>query len=221
MKKTLFIFTAVAAAVLSGCTPAPQACFDKTATVVDVNQVVTFTNCSVDFSRSTWNFGDGATSTDANTTHSWATQGDFLVSLTVEDKNGTQTDNISDIVRVGKRFLTTIEMKSIDADNGGTPWDASDAPDVKLRMGKVSDHVDLYASAENTDLGMPLPHTINASALNVELTINPWYFFLEDVDGATSDTIGYWELDLATQGNGSSFSLTSGSTEIVVHYAVQ
>jgi PKD repeat protein len=221
MKKILFVCVGAAGVFLSGCTPAPTACFTKSATIVDLNQAITFTNCSSDFEGIDWNFGDGSTSTEENPVHAWNAEGDFLVSITVTDKNGTQSDNVSDIIRVGKRYLTLININSIPADNSGTPWDLADNPDVKLRIGKVSDHVDLYASAENTNLSLPLPNTINASLLNVQLTGEPWYFFLEDVDGSTSDTIAYWELDLKANGDGTKFSFTDVGTSLDVIYTVQ
>lgn len=62
---------------------------------------VTLTNNSTGASSYDWNFGDGTSSTSANPgTHTYTTNGDFLVSLTVT--NGTCTDVISHNVNLNK-----------------------------------------------------------------------------------------------------------------------
>lgn len=50
--------------------------------VINTNEVV-FTNTSDDFDNLLWDFGDGNTSTETNPTHTYATSGDYTVSLTV------------------------------------------------------------------------------------------------------------------------------------------
>jgi len=62
---------------------------------------VTFTNLSSgDWSTSSWNFGDGATSTLANPTHTYTTAGVYSVSLTVSGPGGTDTETKTDYITV-------------------------------------------------------------------------------------------------------------------------
>ncbi|MFZ4814985.1 MAG: PKD domain-containing protein [Phototrophicaceae bacterium] len=46
-------------------------------------------------SQYVWDFGDGATSTSANPTHSYATQGSFTVTLNVQGPGGTDSDTLT------------------------------------------------------------------------------------------------------------------------------
>jgi PKD repeat protein len=48
----------------------------------------------------TWNFGDGATSTDASPTHPYASAGDYFVTLTASDGNATATEGFTVQVRL-------------------------------------------------------------------------------------------------------------------------
>jgi hypothetical protein len=81
--------------------------------------------------------------------------------------------------------------------------------------------VDLYASPENTNLATALPYDINASALNIELTAEPWYILIEDVDGATADTMAYWEVDLNAGFASYLVALTGTSSGVDVNYTVR
>ncbi|WP_440056621.1 trypsin-like serine protease (plasmid) [Pseudoalteromonas sp. T1lg65] len=67
-------------------------------------QSVQFTDKSTDDkgvdSRS-WNFGDGSTSTQANPSHTYQTDGTYTVTLTVTDTKG-QTDTTSSSVKIGQ-----------------------------------------------------------------------------------------------------------------------
>jgi PKD repeat protein len=102
----------------------PSAAFSASPTSGDAPLVVQFTdqsngNGSAIASR-LWNFGDGATSTTTNPSHTYDTEGSFTVSLTVNGSNGSDTET--------KTSLIVVSLPDEGGCNGGgksTP--ASDA----------------------------------------------------------------------------------------------
>lgn len=75
--------------------PPPVASFTFTASGLQV----IFDNTSTDFVSSTWDFGDGMTSTQNNPVHTYGAAGTFAVTLTVRNSIG-QTDSVSQFVTV-------------------------------------------------------------------------------------------------------------------------
>ncbi|MCF6295319.1 MAG: PKD domain-containing protein [Flavobacteriaceae bacterium] len=63
----------------------PIANFEANSTSICVGESISFTSNSIDYDSHVWNFDDGDTSTDINTSHIFLTAGLFDVSLTVED----------------------------------------------------------------------------------------------------------------------------------------
>lgn len=60
---------------------------------------ISFTNTSVGEGLTyLWNFGDGATSTNANPVHTFVNAGTYSVSLTVTNENGTNTKSETIVV---------------------------------------------------------------------------------------------------------------------------
>ncbi|MEZ4732372.1 MAG: PKD domain-containing protein [Caldilineaceae bacterium] len=60
-----------------------------------------FTNTSSgEYTSLLWDFGDSATSTELTPTHTYAAPGDYLVTLTLTDADGT-ADVVQQRVRVG------------------------------------------------------------------------------------------------------------------------
>ena len=69
--------------------PVPVAAFDATPTIpgsAAVPITVSFKNLSTNADSFLWDFGDGATSTDANPQHTYTTKGSFTVKLTATNK---------------------------------------------------------------------------------------------------------------------------------------
>ncbi len=191
---------AFALTLYSGCeSDPPEACFSVSERLVDQNEDVVFTNCSK-FQKSgyLWDFGDGVTSNNTSPVHKFATQGDFLVSLTAKGSTGATDDVYTDIIKVGKRILRDVRMNAIPTSNPltGQPWDATDAPDVKLAF--IKNGIAEVTTPVNTDLATALPYTIDLSLANFDLTPTTWMFALLDDDGATSDTMAKVWVNLAT-----------------------
>ncbi len=76
----------------------PVADFVMSKTVVDLGEVVTFTNNSQNASSYFWDFGDGVTSTLSNPTHSYGEVGDYIVKLTAS--NNGLIDSIEKNIKV-------------------------------------------------------------------------------------------------------------------------
>lgn len=80
----------------------PVAAFDVSASSVNINEALTFTDQSTDEDGEVvsrlWNFGDNATSTEANPTHTYTVKGTYTVSLTVTDDNGGTAETTKTIV---------------------------------------------------------------------------------------------------------------------------
>lgn len=75
-----------------GTAQAPVAAFAFSPTTPTVNQSVSFVDQSTNTPTSwTWNFGDGATSTAQSPTHSYATAGNFTVTHTATNAQGSNT----------------------------------------------------------------------------------------------------------------------------------
>ena len=69
----------------------PVALFSANTTTGKKDLRVEFTNESIRYSSSSWNFGDGNTSSDTNPIHTYTTSGTFDVSLSVTGDAGTDT----------------------------------------------------------------------------------------------------------------------------------
>ncbi len=86
---------------------APLAGFTASPTSGTAPLEVTFTDTSTNQPASwAWDFGDGATSTEQNPVHSYATAGSYAVSLTVANTGGTNTRVRSDLIHVGNAPVT-------------------------------------------------------------------------------------------------------------------
>jgi PKD repeat protein len=70
---------------------------------------VQFTNTSAgDFTSSQWDFGDGATSTETNPTHTYTVQGAYAVTLTIGD--GTDTSTITKPAYIVAKHFTYLPL---------------------------------------------------------------------------------------------------------------
>jgi PKD repeat protein len=77
-----------ASTTISVAYPDPVADFSMDKTTADMDETITFTNLSQNASSYAWSFGDGATSTEANPTHSYAEAGTYTVQLTATGPGG-------------------------------------------------------------------------------------------------------------------------------------
>lgn len=88
-------------------TPLPVADFTFTLE----GKTVTVVNASTDAETQTWDFGDGATSTDLNPSHTYEANGSYIVKLTVTNETGS--DDKSEV----------LEVINIQIDGNLSDWD--------------------------------------------------------------------------------------------------
>ena len=111
--KNIVYLTIAAAIVFTACKkkdehPAPSACFtvDKVEST-DLSHTFNFTNCSGNYSTSSWDFGDGHSSSDENPSHHFTNVGIYTVTLTASNSDGVTSTNTRTIT-LGHYTLTKI-----------------------------------------------------------------------------------------------------------------
>lgn len=219
-------FVALAASLFffSGCdNKLPQACFQPSENLVDQNEDVTFSNCSIyQEAGYEWDFGDGTTSTEVGDVHKFTSQGEFLVKLTSKGKTASRDDVYSEVITVGKRMLNRIEVTTIPATDGsGNPWDAGDAADVVflfIKGGNVQ-----MQTIENTNLGVAPPYNVTFTSTQLDLTPDVWTVAMVDMDGAVADTMASMSIDLNTFLPNAQQTITeqAAAADWILHYTVQ
>ncbi len=103
MKKILILISVVFAIfTFSSCQKEPATSFTASKTAVVTDEVITFTNSTVDGVTFEWNFGDGTTSSLENPTHSYEKAGSYNVQLTAFSKNGKKSSSSNLTITVTK-----------------------------------------------------------------------------------------------------------------------
>jgi PKD repeat protein len=138
MKNLVLIFSVCL--IISSCTKTPQSCITADKTIVFVGENISFTSCAIDAKRTSWNFGDGSVSQEANALHSYANPGIYQVQLRVFSNKDKKWDTSTLIVNVKEkiRYLKKIQINSFNInDPNNTSWDAApaSAPDVFVQFG--------------------------------------------------------------------------------------
>ena len=112
----------------------PTAAFDFACQALDCSFVDSSADSDGSIAARSWNFGDSATSSVQNPSHSYATEGSYTVTLTVTDNDGS-TDAISQTVTVTSGGSADIELIVDNQDmntqktgtwsqsSGKNPWD--------------------------------------------------------------------------------------------------
>lgn len=90
LQKALLFLILIPSAILlfTACEPEPIADFHSSKTTALTGEVIQFTSTSTDAYHFSWEFGDGATSTLENPTHTYTEAGNYMVGLTVQSKSG-------------------------------------------------------------------------------------------------------------------------------------
>ena len=98
----------------------PSADFNTNVTSGLVPLTVQFTDLSQNATGWNWDFGDGASSPDRNTTHTYSTAGNYTVTLTASNDNGTATKTAV-ITATGPSIIYPVADFSTSATSGYVP----------------------------------------------------------------------------------------------------
>ena len=90
----------VAIIAFASCMKEPMACCDVPTTGTVGVSVSFSSSCSMDASTYDWNFGDGATSTEANPTHTYTAAGTYKVVLMAMSKKGKKMNETSKSITI-------------------------------------------------------------------------------------------------------------------------
>jgi hypothetical protein len=169
----------------------PKACFTVSPNQILAGEKVTFTNCSSNSISTLWEFGDGTTSDQKNTSHIYTSGGTYEVKLTVKNADGVYTSMVSSVtIKSIPPIKMTINQISLtkwpETDFGGN-WDDNSMGPESVRpdiFPIISTSTNILLSSSNfyedAKMGSPLifdklsgfPIVLND--MNEEIYVN-WY----------------------------------------------
>ena len=115
MKRSIFYLPFLSMAILlSGCYKEPIASFDISASSIEVDESVTFTNTSQEMERCEWLFGDGDQSTQANPSHTYTDPGTYEVTLRVFSKKDMKVDIATNNITVIQPTILIVNVYDYD-----------------------------------------------------------------------------------------------------------
>ena len=114
MKKTkIMLLAMLSIGMLSSCVQEPDAIFSVTSEEFETDEVIEFTNESMNAEAYVWDFGDGTTTNQINPTHSYKYTGDYTISLSAVSKD--MESNTTKTITIVPGFTPTIyEGESVD-----------------------------------------------------------------------------------------------------------
>ena len=153
--------------------PTPMVAFEATTEleVLEIANPIQFINSTTNAATYLWDFGDEATSTDANPEHIYEAPGDYTVVLTATTED-EQFDTLARTITVGQRNFTGVGVASLNfnRDNGdGTfsPWDVGSGPDIIIVVGAEDD-----ADGSQTIGSEIVPDIDQSTFIGLQLTLN-------------------------------------------------
>ncbi len=126
----------------------PIANFNTNVTTGNVPLTVQFTDLSTNATGQVWNFGDGATSTELNPTHTYIAAGVYTVNETVSNTNGTNS------------VLATINVLTTTPQNNTPTINWSNPADIVSGTPLSSTQLDASASVPGTFAYIPSAGTV-------------------------------------------------------------
>ena len=158
---------------------------------------VTFTSNVTGGNTYHWDFGDNATSTDANPTHTYTDGGVYTVTLKVTGEGGTtqtqKTINIDD--KPTQAIITRITLNNMISVNPttGQPWDDDGTgPDLFVRIADANSNIYLTSNIINNVTQLPINWS-GSQSLPIDRAL---LLGIVDYDGQSNELIGYQTFDL-------------------------
>lgn len=106
-----FFILSIFLIALVGCKKQPTASFTVDNYSPFINDVIHFDNTSLEGITFTWDFGDGATSTEENPSHTYVNAGVYTVTLTAYSKKSKKADSYSTTITVLKTMFDKLTEK--------------------------------------------------------------------------------------------------------------
>jgi subtilisin family serine protease/PKD repeat protein len=160
---------------------APVADFSYDTNYLSVNFTDTSTDVNSDIANWAWDFGDGATSTEQNPVHVFASTGAYTVSLTVTDAEGqaTTTSNsiaVSDVdiaLEVKRAYKSRLGKLRVDITWAGTTAETVDIYRNGEKIDTVA-NVGIYRDRERRVTAAQFIYKVcdESSACSNEVTVN-------------------------------------------------
>lgn len=136
-----FIFGLLLLTVFSSCQKEPPVSSIGYEGFLFVGEQIDFKSANSVADVFKWNFGDGnlSTSVDENTSNVYTVAGNYTVTLTITNDNGSHTSTLDIVVKPlpNKVKITKVTLNNFDTQ---TDWDASDqtGADIYFRVGSFN-----------------------------------------------------------------------------------
>lgn len=223
--RPFFILLIVFTGIVSACKKTPNACYDVK-DLAEVNEPITFQNCSIDAHSYFWHFDDGTESEEASPVKSYSKRGKYQVYLTAFNKNKGRHTRYNSIIEIGNRFLEKFSVNSISfTKSDGSPWDADNSgPDIKLYYGELDDPASKRTTQEVVDVQPSDIPLVFLQPNDLILTDTLWLFTLVDQDAGSQDTMQQWIMNPGELSVNNPFNLQSivgGNWDIEVVYKIR
>ncbi len=151
--------------------PKPTALFNASITNASVDDVICFTNKSMNAHHYEWDFGDGQTSTEPNPCHAYSSKGVYYVQLTAYSPTGEMCD------------VTGMNINVEEATGSIMFWMNSPGYIVTVELDGIKKEINGYYPNYNPECGDEGCATFN------DLPVGEHYYRAESYDGWWSDYI--------------------------------
>ncbi|HRG58705.1 MAG TPA: PKD domain-containing protein [Bacteroidia bacterium] len=155
MKKILNLFLIFLTISIFSCKKEPSASFTASKTNAEIDEEITFTNTSTDGVTYSWEFGDGATSTDESPKHAYTKDGSYTVTLTAFSKKEKKSNTTTSKIIVNKesyRFSGTIDGTIVNYNTATEDYSSYFGTDGSIGVSTSTKIVESsIANANNTD----------------------------------------------------------------------
>lgn len=215
--KRLLIILAIIPLIFTSCTKDPYADFVASTTIVEIGEMVYFTNHSIEASYYEWNFDDGNFSFNLNSNHSWIEPGIYFVSLTAfnDEKSDIAIMEIEVLeapdpvanFNVSKTFVAVgeeISFTNFSLDANSFLWDFGDGyfsavlnPSHSWRSpGAYTVALSAYGEDDKTDIALTYIDVDYLLFTNLEITVEEYpepYYLVGDISVRLYPSVIDWE----------------------------